>query len=160
MARLPAMPHTSTGISYFRPLLSVILVNRNANYLPLKTQNYHWNATEPEFIDPHELFRKQYEEMFGAAARTTRRRGCCGASSTIRRGSPARTTAGRRRSSYGIFGIIRLPVACPVHAREETGSRRSYAAAGGRAAAAARGLFGLQQRQKIGGPRRVCRWGA
>ena len=35
--------------------------------LALKTQNYHWNVTGPEFIDLHELFGKQYEEMFDAA---------------------------------------------------------------------------------------------
>ena len=35
--------------------------------LALKTQNYHWNVIGPEFIDLHELFGKQYEEMFDAA---------------------------------------------------------------------------------------------
>lgn len=32
----------------------------------LKTQNFHWNLTGPEFYSLHVLFEKQYEEMAGA----------------------------------------------------------------------------------------------
>lgn len=32
----------------------------------LKTQNFHWNLTGPEFYSLHLLFEKQYEEMAGA----------------------------------------------------------------------------------------------
>lgn len=34
--------------------------------LVIKTQNYHWNVTGPHFIDYHEFFGSQYEEMFEA----------------------------------------------------------------------------------------------
>lgn len=34
--------------------------------LYLKTQNYHWNVTGPEFFSLHLLFEKQYEEMADA----------------------------------------------------------------------------------------------
>jgi starvation-inducible DNA-binding protein len=34
--------------------------------LYLKTQNFHWNLTGPEFISLHLLFEKQYEELADA----------------------------------------------------------------------------------------------
>jgi starvation-inducible DNA-binding protein len=34
--------------------------------LYLKTQNFHWNVTGPEFFSLHLLFEKQYEELSGA----------------------------------------------------------------------------------------------
>lgn len=35
----------------------------DAYTLYLKTQNFHWNVTGPEFYSLHLLFEKQYEEM-------------------------------------------------------------------------------------------------
>ena len=34
--------------------------------LMLKTQNFHWNVTGPTFGPLHEMFGKQYEELFAA----------------------------------------------------------------------------------------------
>ncbi|MBM3523869.1 MAG: DNA starvation/stationary phase protection protein, partial [Alphaproteobacteria bacterium] len=34
--------------------------------LMLKTQNFHWNVTGPNFGPLHDLFGKQYEELFAA----------------------------------------------------------------------------------------------
>lgn len=34
--------------------------------LYLKTQNYHWNVTGPNFKSLHELFESQYTELFAA----------------------------------------------------------------------------------------------
>jgi len=33
--------------------------------LMLKTHNYHWNVTGPQFFAVHALFEKQYTELFG-----------------------------------------------------------------------------------------------
>lgn len=41
--------------------LTEFLANTYAIYL--KTQNFHWNVTGPEFFALHLLFEKQYEEM-------------------------------------------------------------------------------------------------
>ena len=43
--------------------LAVFLANTYAIYL--KTQNFHWNVTGPEFYSLHILFEKQYEELAG-----------------------------------------------------------------------------------------------
>lgn len=45
--------------------LSKLLANTYALYL--KTQNYHWNVTGPNFIMLHTLFEQQYEELADAA---------------------------------------------------------------------------------------------
>lgn len=39
----------------------------NSYGLYLKTQNYHWNVTGPEFYSVHLLLEKHYEELAGAA---------------------------------------------------------------------------------------------
>jgi starvation-inducible DNA-binding protein len=41
--------------------LSVLLADTYA--LALKTQNYHWNVTGPEFYSLHKLFEGQYEAL-------------------------------------------------------------------------------------------------
>jgi starvation-inducible DNA-binding protein len=41
--------------------LSVILADTYALYL--KTQNYHWHVTGPQFRPLHELFEEQYREL-------------------------------------------------------------------------------------------------
>lgn len=45
-------------------LLEEVLANSYA--LTVKTQNYHWNVTGPNFKPLHELFGAQYEELFAA----------------------------------------------------------------------------------------------
>jgi starvation-inducible DNA-binding protein len=35
--------------------------------LALKTQNYHWNVTGPDFYSLHGMFEAQYDELFEAA---------------------------------------------------------------------------------------------
>tara|TARA_A100001015_G_C14444190_1_gene501647 strand:+ start:52 stop:483 length:432 start_codon:yes stop_codon:yes gene_type:complete len=44
--------------------LESVLANTYSLYL--KTQNYHWNVTGPNFKALHELFQLQYEEMIPA----------------------------------------------------------------------------------------------
>ncbi len=44
--------------------LGVVLAS--TSMLQLKTQNFHWNVTGPNFGALHELFEKQYEELFAA----------------------------------------------------------------------------------------------
>ncbi len=44
--------------------LNSVLANTYSLYL--KTQNYHWNVTGPNFKTLHELFGLQYEEMIPA----------------------------------------------------------------------------------------------
>ena len=44
--------------------LNIFLANTYGLYL--KTQNYHWNVTGPEFFSVHLLFEKHYEEMADA----------------------------------------------------------------------------------------------
>ncbi len=36
----------------------------NSYALTIKTQNYHWNVTGPNFKPLHELFQAQYEDLF------------------------------------------------------------------------------------------------
>ena len=45
--------------------LSILLADTYA--LALKTQNYHWNVTGPEFYSLHKLFEGQYESLHDAA---------------------------------------------------------------------------------------------
>jgi starvation-inducible DNA-binding protein len=45
--------------------LSILLADTYA--LALKTQNYHWNVTGPEFYSLHKLFEEQYESLHDAA---------------------------------------------------------------------------------------------
>lgn len=45
--------------------LSVLLADTYT--LALKTQNYHWNVTGPEFYSLHKLFEEQYESLHEAA---------------------------------------------------------------------------------------------
>ncbi len=44
--------------------LNIILANKYSLYL--KTQNFHWNVTGPNFKSLHELFGLQYEEIIPA----------------------------------------------------------------------------------------------
>lgn len=44
--------------------LSLVLAHSYA--LAIKTQNYHWNVTGPQFKNLHELFGSQYEELSDA----------------------------------------------------------------------------------------------
>ena len=44
--------------------LRIVLADSYALYL--KTQNYHWNITGPNFISLHKLFEKQYDDLFKA----------------------------------------------------------------------------------------------
>lgn len=44
--------------------LKEVLANSYA--LALKTQNYHWNVTGPNFKTLHELFEEQYNDLSGA----------------------------------------------------------------------------------------------
>lgn len=44
--------------------LSIVLANSYALYL--KTQNYHWNVTGPNFSSLHGLFEEQYNDLFAA----------------------------------------------------------------------------------------------
>jgi starvation-inducible DNA-binding protein len=44
--------------------LKVVLADSYSLYL--KTQNYHWNITGPNFISLHKLFEKQYDDLFKA----------------------------------------------------------------------------------------------
>lgn len=41
--------------------LKLVLANSYALYL--KTQNYHWNVTGPNFASLHELFESQYKDL-------------------------------------------------------------------------------------------------
>ncbi len=41
--------------------LKLVLANSYALYL--KTQNYHWNVTGPNFIGMHKLFEAQYKDL-------------------------------------------------------------------------------------------------
>lgn len=43
---------------------NIVLANTYSLYL--KTQNYHWNVTGPNFKSLHELFQVQYEELIPA----------------------------------------------------------------------------------------------
>lgn len=45
-------------------VLKTVLANNYALYL--KTQNYHWNVTGPNFKSLHELFEEQYNDLFTA----------------------------------------------------------------------------------------------
>lgn len=45
-------------------LISVILADSYA--LAVKTQNYHWNVSGPEFYSLHKLFEEQYSQIFDA----------------------------------------------------------------------------------------------
>ncbi len=44
--------------------LSKVLADTYALFL--KTQNYHWNVVGPDFNDLHDMFEKQYDELFEA----------------------------------------------------------------------------------------------
>jgi starvation-inducible DNA-binding protein len=44
--------------------LKVVLANNYALFL--KTQNYHWNITGPNFKPLHSLFEEQYDDLFTA----------------------------------------------------------------------------------------------
>lgn len=58
---MPSKYSTGTTVT---DLLAVLLADTYT--LGLKTQNYHWNVTGPQFAALHELFGKQYDELFEA----------------------------------------------------------------------------------------------
>ncbi len=41
--------------------------------LMLKTHNYHWNVTGPNFLEIHGMFEEQYENLFSASDRIAER---------------------------------------------------------------------------------------
>jgi len=45
------------------PLLNTLLSDEHLLYI--KTRNYHWNLTGPEFYSLHQLFEEQYNELQG-----------------------------------------------------------------------------------------------
>ena len=53
----------SSNISVAKSL-KIVLANSYALYL--KTQNYHWNVTGPNFSSLHGLFEEQYNDLFAA----------------------------------------------------------------------------------------------
>jgi starvation-inducible DNA-binding protein len=61
---MPADRKSSNSRAAVADKLKVVLASSYT--LMLKTQNYHWNVTGPNFASLHELFGKQYEEMFAA----------------------------------------------------------------------------------------------
>jgi starvation-inducible DNA-binding protein len=71
----------------------------NTYILYLKTQNFHWNVTGPEFFSLHLLFEKQYEEMAEAVDEIAERLRALGQyveaslSSFLKRGSIAEARA-------------------------------------------------------------------
>lgn len=61
---MPADKNASNSRAAVADKLKVVLASSYT--LMLKTQNYHWNVTGPTFTSLHELFGKQYEEIFAA----------------------------------------------------------------------------------------------
>ncbi|MFN0218140.1 MAG: Dps family protein [Hyphomicrobium sp.] len=55
---------TSNSKAVIAEKLGVVLAS--TSMLQLKTQNFHWNVTGPNFGALHELFDKQYNELFAA----------------------------------------------------------------------------------------------
>lgn len=61
---MPADKNTSNSRTAIADRLKLVLASSFS--LMLKTQNFHWNVTGPNFTSLHELFGKQYEEIFAA----------------------------------------------------------------------------------------------
>ena len=61
---MSAPKKSSNSRSAVAAKLGVVLASSYT--LMLKTQNFHWNVTGPNFTSLHELFGKQYEEIFAA----------------------------------------------------------------------------------------------
>ena len=45
---------------------SLKIVLADSYILYLKTQNYHWNVTGPNFHSLHSMFEEQYNDLFSA----------------------------------------------------------------------------------------------
>jgi starvation-inducible DNA-binding protein len=61
---MPAVNYASRSRVKVAERLKVVLASSYT--LMLKTQNFHWNVTGPNFTSLHELFGKQYEGIFAA----------------------------------------------------------------------------------------------